>query len=209
MTQPLTQQGSNDQLNIPIFPLPVFLLPNGITRLRIFEPRYLKMVSIASQAHGFALLYQTKEQPAPKWASWVEIINFDQQEGLLIIDIKCKSLVAISDLTPDEDQLNFANIEPIKHWPHAESDTLTEKLSLSLQGAFNDHQSLQTLYQDDPHFQQVFNQQPHHFDANWVVARWLEILPLEPKVKNIFTKRDSFDQAKTFLLSIIAKENNT
>ncbi len=32
-------------VNLPIFPLPVFLLPKGVTRLRIFEERYLKMVA--------------------------------------------------------------------------------------------------------------------------------------------------------------------
>ena len=40
---------NNHNIELPLFPLSIFLLPGGITRLRIFEPRYLKMVAIASR----------------------------------------------------------------------------------------------------------------------------------------------------------------
>jgi len=45
-------------VTLPIFPLPVFLLPGGVTKLRIFEPRYLKMVSTASSGQGFVAWLQ-------------------------------------------------------------------------------------------------------------------------------------------------------
>ena len=41
-------------MRLPLFPLNVYLLPGGILPLRLFEPRYLRMLSL-SQAHGFAL----------------------------------------------------------------------------------------------------------------------------------------------------------
>ena len=68
--------------NLPIFPLSVFLLPEGMTKLRIFEPRYLKMVSIASKGQGFVIWAKgdNKSISDSPWGSWVEIINFDKAE---------------------------------------------------------------------------------------------------------------------------------
>lgn len=89
---------NNVNPTLPIFPLPVFLLPNGITRLRIFEPRYLKLVKIASTEQGFIILLQSEKPETTDitWGSWVEIINFDSgEDGVLEIDVKCKSLVKI------------------------------------------------------------------------------------------------------------------
>ena len=73
-------------LNLPIFPLPVFLLPNGITRLRIFEPKYLKMIKIATKGQGFVITPNYKETNSSDviWGSQVEVINFDQGESILM-----------------------------------------------------------------------------------------------------------------------------
>lgn len=196
----MTEQTIAPPINMPIFPLPVFLLPAGITRLRIFEPRYLKMVKIASQAHGFAILYKSKSEQTPTWASWVEIINFDQQDGLLVIDIRCKSLVSLDNLTCDQDNLHFADTSPIEHWASQPHDEVTAQLTRSLTQLFEQHQDLQALYQYDVDYQNKT------YGADWVIARWLELLPLEAKVKNIFTQQDSFEQAKTFLLSVIKEK---
>ena len=69
---------NNEPLTLPIFPLPVFILPGGIIRLRIFEPRYLKMIKIATQGEGFVIWLnpQTSEKPMIKWGSWVEVVKF-------------------------------------------------------------------------------------------------------------------------------------
>jgi Lon protease-like protein len=110
-----------NKINLPIFPLPVFLLPNGITRLRIFEPRDLKMVKIATKEQGFVITpnYNDTNNSNFVWGTWVEIINFHQGDnGILEIDVKSNYLVEISSLDKEKDNLLFGDISIIEHWCH-------------------------------------------------------------------------------------------
>lgn len=184
-------------MKLPLFPLPIFLLPQGVTRLRIFEPRYLRMVGIASQGNGFAILLNTGNQPktAVNWASWVEIIDFTQgSDGMLNIDVRCKALVDVQSITIEEDNLHFGEVSEKEHWPDIHYDDTTILLSESLTDLFERNRSLKALYRDE------------HFDnPNWVVARWLELLPVELSVKSTFSQPQSFENAKTLLKEIILK----
>ena len=65
---------------LPVFTLPIFLLPDGHTRIRVFEPRYLKLVRIASQNHGFVIYNSDKHNEDV--GSLVDIINFEQGRAL-------------------------------------------------------------------------------------------------------------------------------
>ena len=181
--------------NLPLFPLPVFLLPQGLTRLRIFEPRYLKMVSLAMKDQGFVIFMENKQgsENVSHTGSWVEIINFDQSDdGLLLIDVRCKSLVDIFSITQDGDNLHHADISVKEHWPEIALDSVTGKLSASLKKVFNDNTALNALYP-----------LPCFTSGNWVVARWLELLPVELVEKDLFLTQYSFNEAKTFLKNII------
>lgn len=183
---------------LPLFPLPVFLLPEGMTRLRIFEPRYLNMIKIATKNDGFGILFHcaSDDSAFEDWASWVDIVNFDQgSDGVLIIDVKCKHLVSIKEIKADEQGLYFGQAQQQAHWAPQASDALTEQLTQSLRHVFDTHEALKNVYQ------QVFNDQPV-----WVVSRWLELMPIEQQMKNVFIESTSFDSAKQFLSSIIIKK---
>lgn len=187
-------------MKLPIFPIPVFLLPDGITRLRIFEQRYLKMVRIASKENGFAILLNDAKDDLPeiRWASWVNIINFDQgSDGTLIIDVKCRSLVTVNSITTDKDKLSHADVDSVAHWPVSEHDNITTALSLSLTEVFQKNKELRDLYQDNI-----------NDNANWVIARWLELIPVELRIKDGLTASNSLDQAKQLIHSIILPEQH-
>lgn len=184
-----------------MFPLPVFILPKGITRLRIFEPRYLKMVKIATKSGGFAIMPYADEKDisSQAWASWVEIINFDQaDDGMLTIDVQCKKLVKVHELSVDEDNLRFGNVSVLTHWTEQTVNPVVTELSDSLQLVFDANHSLSDLYQttyiDDP---------------IWVVARWLELVPVSISTKQVFAEQTSYDYAKDFIESIIFSETST
>ena len=188
-------------ITLPVFPLSIFLLPQGVTKLRIFEPRYLKMVGIALSGQGFVLwpsdkktnIYQQNE--SNPWASWVEIINFDQgDDGVLEIDIKCKSLVEIKSITRNDDNLHFGEVSQLEHWSENDIDEPLSELSVSLADVFTDNQELDDLY-----VQQSLN---NHY---WVLARWLEILPVNFSVKNSFVIDHNYQEAKEFVESVIFK----
>ena len=167
-------------VNLPIFPLPVFLLSKGVTRLRIFEKRYLKMVAHAMKNDGFIVLPYGKAEKVSDMptGSWVEIVNFDQgEDGLLLIDVQCKCLVDIHLTTQDKDKLHHGDVSIKKH------------------KAFDENTELTALYR-----QAYFSQD------SWVVARWLELLPVNIDEKRLFVEPGSFGAAKEFLQNIILLE---
>jgi Lon protease-like protein len=193
----------NVNTRLPIFPLPVFILPGGITRLRIFEPRYLKMVKIATQEKGFVIWLNSSEAKDSKsegpdilWGSWVEIINFDQgDDGILEIDVKCKSLVEILSTEKDDDNLNFGSVSEISHWSQQTEESVDNNLSESLVEVFNNNKLLDKLYVD-----KATN------NTHWVVARWLELIPVDLDIKTTFFDGYNFEEAKSFVSSIIFRE---
>jgi Lon protease-like protein len=189
----------NSNLTLPVFPLPIFMLPGGITRLRIFEPRYLKMVKIALKNQGFVICLNSKEKKLTdiQWGSWVDIINFDQgDDGVLEIYVKCKSLVELSLLIKDEDNLHFANVNAMPHWSDDTEESSVQLLSESLQQVFESDMILDDLYSE-----KKMN------NATWVISRWLELLPVNLAVKDGFVVDLNFDQAKSFVQSIMFKDH--
>lgn len=182
-------------INLPIFPLPIFILPQGITRLRIFEARYLKMVSLAMKNQGFVILSNDKDDKsnASHVGSWVEIINFEQSDdGILLIDVHCKCLVDIQSISQDSMKLHHGDVAPIAHWSEVNLDETTSDLSTSLSKLFSENNELNDLYQ-----KQCFT------SGDWVVARWIELIPLKLSEKKIFVAQDSYSQAKQLLQRII------
>ena len=185
---------NNHNIELPLFPLSIFLLPGGITRLRIFEPRYLKMVAIASS--GF-VISKAQNSHVERWGSWVEIINFDQgEDGVLEIDVRCNSLVNLHPLkTSDNNSIEgvqFASVTEISHWSQKKATTDLGKLTGSLMSLFDTHDLLKELYIEK------ITENPY-----WVVARWLELLPIPFEVKNSFVSHSSYVEAKKLVNSII------
>lgn len=183
---------------LPIFPLPIYLLPDGITRLRIFEQRYLNMIRDIEKTNGFAISYFNGEDISelPSWASWVDIIDFDMSDdGVLVIDVRCHSLVAIENAQYNNNKLLMATSTLKKHWSthlNDEARELSLVLSEELKCFFNENEMFDDLYKiknfDDP---------------IWVCSRWLELVPVSFKHKSHFTEEDSFYQALTFIETIL------
>jgi Lon protease-like protein len=193
-------------MKLPLFPLPIFLLPGGITRLRIFEQRYLKMVRDINKTNGFAIYYNAadKHQPAPNWASWVDIIDFTlPNDGVLVIDVQCHALVNITSTRLNDEQLLIADISPKPHWPERQktmleqvsTDVVIKQLSAELQTYFTRNSAYYQQYQ--PSFFQ---------DPFWVCRRWLELLPVTFNDKQHFLAPDTFDQALQFICDILSIE---
>ncbi|WP_281558276.1 LON peptidase substrate-binding domain-containing protein [Thalassomonas sp. RHCl1] len=184
-------------MKIPIFPLPVYLLPGGITQLRIFEQRYLNMVKNANETHGFVIAYVLDNARMSKWGSWVDIIDFDSdEEGLLNITVKCQRLVSISATTKQADKLLFGTVTPMEHWQESADRRDCHFLQQQLKWLFNEYDALQQLY-PTCYFER----------ADWVCARWLELLPVKFEDKSFFARRDSFHMAVAFLNALLGSES--
>lgn len=187
-------------VRVPIFPLPVFLLPEGRVRLRIFEARYLRMVSIASESNGFVIQYLTKSEQQSRWGSAVVIEDFNQgKDGVLEIDVYCHTLVNMCNCSQDEDGLQFADIEAFEHWSqHSQvADSSHNTLVSALKNIIANTALLNSLYQEKP-----------LENATWVISRWLELLPVNSQIKHAFVNEYNFAEAKVFVESIIGQQSS-
>ena len=183
---------------LPIFPLPVYLLPEGITQLRIFEQRYLNMVKNSQKTKGFVIVHSLDNRKLSDWGSWVDIVDFDSgEDGMLLITVQCKSLVTIDNVYQQEDKLYHATVTEKKHWQPEHHQEPCLFLKNQLQRLFDNHIALQQLYP-----------RPHFDNDRWVCARWLELLPIEFEEKQHFSQANSFIDAVDFLTTIFVSESS-
>ncbi|QFI36950.1 hypothetical protein FR932_03455 [Moritella marina ATCC 15381] len=197
---------------LAIFPLPIVLLPGGVTRLNIFEPKYIRLVTESYRDGGFALLpykqstsYISHTNAKSSIAAWVEIIDFNTStDDLLCIDIKAKKLIEITSVESEADGLLRGSFHALQHWPDkyelsktAQNNKENKKLMSVLNTIFAEHQHLAALY---PHA----NEQ----DLPWVCARFIELLPLDIKDKINFMAPESFEQCLAFLHTTINGHHN-
>lgn len=183
-----------------LFPLPVFLLPGGVTKLRIFEPRYLNMVKTALKNEcGFVLCVYQDDTPLniPKVGAYVNIVDFDQDKsGQLLIDVVAECLVDIEEIWIDKENLRHGRVRKIVDdvWSKKEV-TVSDKdseLGKALAKVYDANPELNALYPA-----KQFN------NPVWVASRWLEILPVSIKQKENVLLLQRFEQVQDFLHTLI------
>jgi len=187
-------------MKLGLFPLPVFLLPQGVTKLRIFEQRYIRLVQESAGDIGFVIAspHMTFDPPsaANNWGSWVKIIDFCMgDDGLLLIDVKCQSMVKINSMEIESDGLKKGDVSLYSHWVDASFTPMQ-------QDAHTIQKQLHLLFQQNPQLSELYEKK-HFSSLVWVCQRWLELLPLKPNEQNLFVQSDSFDQCYQFLRSVI------
>lgn len=127
--------------HVPVFPLSVMPHPSCRMPLRIFEPRYVNMVSEVMQSgSGFAITimsqdydgdspYMDHETGIYKKAVWVEIDDFTQgEDGLLHINVVGRDWVSLSDLEKDDSGLWRAMATKLPRPAVVPSDDKTDSL---------------------------------------------------------------------------------
>jgi Lon protease-like protein len=192
-----------DFMKRAIFPLPIFILPEGYTRLRIFEPRYLDMVKNALQNNtGFVLCTFEHDTPFNISAQGclMDIIDFDQDDsGMLLIDVFASKSVQINDVYQDDQELRHALISQCNtpYWYKRDTYDVSEHQRLHdiLKDVFTNNPDLSSLYKNT------------HFDKlQWVAARWLELLPISIEKKQQLAFETNFDNLLSFLHTVVNNE---
>ncbi len=184
-----------------IFPLPIVILPEGVTRLKIFEQRYLRMVREAAKADtGFVIcLYQEDEDyNLSKLGTLVKIVDFESDDqGQLLIDVEGQSIVSLSSPSQEQDGLRFADCEDVQSDWQQEAELVTtcaNEHAHLLKQVFAEHPELAKLYKT-----------PHFDDKVWVLRRWIELLPLSPTQKAQLGLQSNFKKSFEFLHSVLEK----
>ena len=162
----------SDREDLPIFPLRTILFPDSKLPLRIFEPRYIDMVSRSMRENSEFGIILSRESTDPKMfetydtGTLARIIDWDQGgDGLLGITTLGTQKFRLKELNKQEDGLNIGSIERIEkegdYKPLKEFTHLVELLQAIL---------------DDVN---IYNDNEKRFDsASWISYRFAEILPL-------------------------------
>jgi Lon protease-like protein len=159
--------------DLPLFPLNAVLFPGGPMPLRIFEPRYLDMVSrCLREQTGFAIVLIGDGQEAAGAVSFAAtgteatIVDFDRLEGGLL-GIRClgRERVRVVEAWREPDGLNRGRVleiaaDPVVPVP-SDQAWLAEVVRQVLPGAGEAYRNVEV-----------------RDDAAWVGNRLAEILPL-------------------------------
>lgn len=166
-------------LRIPLFPLGTVLFPDGPLPLRIFEPRYLEMVSTCLKSDGpfgVCLIKEGKEvgevAEPHSVGTLATIVDWNQlPDGLLGITTQGGQRFRIDSKEIGKNQLITAEVALIPDDPTIEvPDKYAELVELLRR----------VLSQPDT----LYEGMDHQFhDATWVGYRLAELLPLEPGEK--------------------------
>ena len=157
----------------PIFPLRTILFPDSKLPLRIFEPRYIDMVSKCMKETSEFGVVLSRESNEPKMfetynmGTMAKIIDWEQSnDGLLGITTIGTNKFKLLGMNKQEDGLNIGNVGIIER----EDDFKpTEN--------FSNLVSLLKAILDDIN---LYNEDEKKFEsASWVSFRFAEILPLK------------------------------
>ena len=164
---------SQDPRELPLFPLNTVLFPGGPLPLRIFEPRYLDMVSrCLREQSGFAVVMLTEGGETDGEASFAAtgteavIVDFDRLEGgLLGISCVGRERVRVLEAWREPDGLNRGRVVDI------EADPV---LPVPAEQAWLGEVVRQVLPEAGDSYRHV---QPRE-DAAWIGNRLAEMLPI-------------------------------
>lgn len=163
---------------IPLFPLRTVLFPEGPLPLRVFEARYLDMVSRCMKEEGeFGVLLIASGSEAGT-AQMVEVGTraritdwYQGSDGILGITAMGTSRFRLESVERQADGLYLGTVTELPPPPTVPLPEEYRPLATLLEAILND---LGKLYEQLPQ---------RYEDAGWVGARLAEILPLELEQK--------------------------
>jgi|TARA_B110000438_G_scaffold130648_1_gene126812 Lon protease-like protein len=185
-------------MKISLFPLQTILFPGGPLSLRVFERRYLDMVSscmASDQLFGIILNKPSSTNDInnfSKIGTLAQIVDWDQgSDGVLGLKVIGKERFILTSHYTDENGLNMGEIEILE----------PEKKLLLPEGYVTLSAILETILNE---FSELYASVKKDFnDASWVGYRLAEILPIELSQRQIYLEIDEpldrLELLKTFM----------
>ena len=165
-------------MQVPLFPLRTVLYPGGPLPLRIFEPRYLDMISncLKTDAQFGVLLIKNGDETGPattyEVGTLARIIDWYQgSDGLLGITAIGGQRFRLISSSRQADGLSIGEIELLEIESEHSLPEEYKPLANILSGVLDD---LGRLYE---------SLERNYEDAGWVGYRFAEILPISPEEK--------------------------
>lgn len=187
-------------MNIPIFPLNTVLFPDGILPLRIFEPRYVDMISnCMKQGTGFGvcLIQQGSETEPNARISQIgtlgNITDFETlQDGLLGITVTGQQRFRLFNNHVDHAGLMHADVTLLEHQRAQQVPVQYQTLVDILR------QILERFKAELGDFAEDYD------DAYWVACRLSEVLPLDMFERQVLLEMDKPEAQLQRLQRLIA-----
>ncbi|MEM7194004.1 MAG: LON peptidase substrate-binding domain-containing protein [Pseudomonadota bacterium] len=182
----------------PVFPLSTVLFPGGVLPLRIFEPRYLTMISECMRSGGeFAVALITKGseagQPAEfhQRATLARIVDFDRlDDGMLGVTCTGTSMIEIGEHHLQPDNLIRARYTPVQDEPELSFDDQFERLREFLRQILNREEMRE--------YRQYFQED---WDSMvWISHRLSEFLPVSASSRQSLLECDTFERMERLQL---------
>lgn len=158
---------------IPIFPLRTILFPGSKLPLRIFEPRYLDMVSACMRSKREFGIVLSRKVPQPGMletyatGTLATIIDWNQgNDGLLGITVLGTNKFELLSMIKQEDGLNIGEIKIIEREEDFKAPPNFDNMISLLEAILDDID----LHDDREKFFE---------SASWVSFRFAEVLPLK------------------------------
>ena len=165
-------------IEIPLFPLQTVLFPGGPLPLRIFEPRYVDMISRCLKSGiGFGVLLirsgdETGSASTHDLGTVATIVDWDQlNDGTLGVVVLGGARFLLRSARRQDDGLRLGVVELLEPEPVASLPERFRDMARLLEGVFEDL---------GPHYRHVT---PDFGDAGWVGCRLAELLPIELEQK--------------------------
>jgi Lon protease-like protein len=184
----------------PLFPLSAHILPEGRMALRIFEPRYIRMIKeVCAKDAGFVICMLDskgdKEENTHIFptGTYCRVIDFDVlEDGLLGVTIEGINCVSVSNIETERDGLRTADCENVEVWSCDFDIQEISPMNERLREIFDTYEEFRSLYDnvklDDP---------------LWVINRWLELLPLDAEQKQHFLAQKDCKKLVEYLSELI------
>lgn len=162
-------------LSIPLFPLNTVLFPGGVLPLRIFEPRYLDMVSECLKTDsGIGVVLIRNGQEVGELADTYEVGTLThirywhkRSDGLLGVTLQGEQRFRILSTEVRPNQLLIAEVELLPEPPFVPVTAIHQQLVDLLK---------QIINQLEPPYTTLT---PAYENASWVSARLVELLPFD------------------------------
>jgi Lon protease-like protein len=162
-------------MRLPLFPLNNVLFPGGVLPLRIFEPRYLEMISTCMKedsGFGIALILSGSEvgEAAKTYdiGSYARIIDWTlRDDGLLGISVQSEGRLRILATEVRPNQLIYADVELLEE-QHPQTIPQQCRVAVDL--------LRDIIAKVGGHYADL---EPHYDDPLWVSGRLAELLPVE------------------------------
>jgi Lon protease-like protein len=172
--------------SIPLFPLRTVLFPGGPLPLRVFEPRYLDMISrcMKDETEFGVIMIRAGSEVSDAHVAQIgtraRITDWYQgSDGRLGVTSVGTQRFVLHDVARQDDGLHIGQVEALPPEPEIPLPAEYKPMAALLQGVIED---LGKLYDPLP---------KHYDDSGWVAARFAEILPMEIEQKQACLEIDN------------------